>query len=153
MFPITPEEDGVTHINVYTKGKTGLGRGLSNLSSVSFTIPGVGSFRSMEAYWYWVKTGKQFGHLMKMSGFEAKQEGKQLPTIKSPTFEDDILDGHLWRLKCSPMLTHCLSTCRLPLVHYYNYGSKVIVPQSGDFQMDYLNYIRRRLNVNPTYLN
>jgi hypothetical protein len=48
-----PEEDGVTHINIYSKGKTELGRWLTNFSYSPFNHPEYGKFLSMEGFWYW----------------------------------------------------------------------------------------------------
>jgi len=35
---INPEEDGITHINIYSKGKTDLGRMLSNFAKLPFIL-------------------------------------------------------------------------------------------------------------------
>ena len=52
-----PSADGVTHINVYTKGKTELGRMLSNLhsSDTNIEIDGeVLTFKTLEGFWYFL---------------------------------------------------------------------------------------------------
>ena len=50
---LKPENDGIDHINVYSKGKTVLGRALSNFSYSRIRIPFLGTFLSVEAFWYW----------------------------------------------------------------------------------------------------
>jgi len=50
---IKVEEDGVTHINIYSKGRTTLGQMLSNFEDSPFTCED-GNFRSIEDYWYWL---------------------------------------------------------------------------------------------------
>jgi len=47
--------DGVTHVNIYSKAKTELGRWLSNFAYAPIRITGHGRFASIEAYWYWLK--------------------------------------------------------------------------------------------------
>ena len=50
---LTPQNDGITHINVYSKGKTTLGRWLTNFAHTPIdTIDG--HFESIEGYWYWL---------------------------------------------------------------------------------------------------
>lgn len=50
---VNPELDGIDHINVYSQGKTKLGRLLSNFANTPFEIPGLGRFQSVESYWYY----------------------------------------------------------------------------------------------------
>lgn len=47
------QKDGIDHINVYSKGKTALGRFLSNFAQVDLETKN-GNFSSVEAYWYWL---------------------------------------------------------------------------------------------------
>ena len=49
------EDDGVTHINVYSKGATALGRALSNFARIPVVVVPNGRFESVEAYWYWLR--------------------------------------------------------------------------------------------------
>ena len=53
MYKFNPMQDGITHINIYTQGKTQLGRALSNLFDCEFTVPGYGDFKSLEGFWYY----------------------------------------------------------------------------------------------------
>ena len=48
-----PRDDGVHHLNVYTKAVTVLGRWLSNFTHSPFTHPEYGGkFESMEGFYY-----------------------------------------------------------------------------------------------------
>lgn len=47
-------EDGVTHLNVYSKASTELGRWLSNFEQVSLSLP-EGEFESLEGYYHYLK--------------------------------------------------------------------------------------------------
>ena len=44
--------DGMTHINVYSKGKTEIGRWLSNFAYSPIDLGNEGYFSSIEGYWY-----------------------------------------------------------------------------------------------------
>ncbi len=70
------EEDGITHINIYSKGKTELGRLMSNFALSPFSVPQHGEFKSIEGYWYWLSTGDE--SLRDLYGYEAKKAGRKL---------------------------------------------------------------------------
>ena len=55
---LDPLLEGITHINVYTKSKFTIGKGLSNLANIGFNIDDQ-HFQSLEGFWYWNITGKQ----------------------------------------------------------------------------------------------
>ena len=46
-----PAEDGITHVNVYSRGLTTLGRWLSNFAHCPIETED-GPFASIEGYWY-----------------------------------------------------------------------------------------------------
>ena len=46
-----PRNDGIDHINVYSKGKTELGRMLTNFAYIPFEYKGI-KYASVEAWWY-----------------------------------------------------------------------------------------------------
>src|SRR5574342_342059 len=71
----TPETDGVTHINIYSKGKTELGRWLSNFTEASIETED-GHFASIEGYWYWLSTKDDA--LREMVGNAAKKYGRAM---------------------------------------------------------------------------
>ena len=52
MKIFTPSTDGIDHINIYSKGKTSLGRWLSNFAKSPIETED-GHFDSIEGYWYW----------------------------------------------------------------------------------------------------
>jgi len=47
-------DDGLSHINIYSKGMTELGRLLSNFANTPVNTPQDGKFTSIEGYWYWL---------------------------------------------------------------------------------------------------
>ena len=147
---INPEEDGITHINIYSKGKTDLGRMLSNFAK--FPIETVdGKFMSVEGYWYWlsIEACKEREQLRNCYGFWAKKTGEEILKAKSKAFDSDfeskILQAIWYKFKRQSELI--LPQYRdLPFEHYYNYGGK-IVDVKGKYQwmIDGISKMREEL--------
>lgn len=80
-----PAMDGVDHINVYSRGRTGLGRVLTNFAHTPFTVPEHGTFASVEGYWYWLQcpAGAARERLRPLHGHRAKQIGRELRILES----------------------------------------------------------------------
>lgn len=77
MSKINPDEDGITHINVYSKGKTELGQLLSNFAYTPFVHSEYGKFNSIEAFWYYYFTGCKHDDLKLLYGYKAKEKGRK----------------------------------------------------------------------------
>lgn len=119
---ISPDDDGVQHINVYSQGRTPLGRWLSNFTYAPFEHPIYGRFASMEAYWYWVATGMQHDHLRRFYDFSAKRQGVVLPRVPMETLDFYLLivEGFLCKLLDAPDAAFIdLAKSDLPFVHYF----------------------------------
>lgn len=140
---INPEEDGVTHINIYSKGKTKLGRALTNFASLSFKHPLYGKFESMEGYWYWIKTGYQHEELRTLSGFKAKEVGNKFEVVDNPNFHVEVLQGIKCKLYQRPNLLKAVLQNNLPLKHYYCYGGKAVPAKGGINWEDVFGDIKR----------
>jgi hypothetical protein len=63
---INPHKDGIDHINIYSRGKTEVGRQLSNFAHTPFTHKDYGYFNSVEGLWYYLITGCKHENLSKM---------------------------------------------------------------------------------------
>lgn len=123
---MTPDTDGIDHINIYSKGETELGRLLSNFAYTPFNHPEYGVFKSVEGFWYWWFTGKQHDHLRLLTGVYAKKEGKSLVTEGYEVGEEDkqgILEAIRCKLRQNKSLLKLLMHSTLPLMHYYAYGT------------------------------
>ncbi len=128
-------EDGITHINVYSKGQTELGRFLSNFAHTPIeTVDG--HFESIEGYWYWLGTDNpEKDKLRTLFGSEAKFVGRELRGLdwqESADFKDKILNAIKIKINQYPRLQNKLKENKLPLTHYYASKGKIInVPQAG----------------------
>lgn len=154
---LDPSQDGVTHINVYSKGATELGRLLSNFAHTPFEHPIFGKFQSMEGYWYYIKTGFRFSQLRSVYGASAKVTGRELwdsleaeryegKSTQFPHFNEAILDGIRCKLKQNRNILQLLQESTLPLTHYYFYGTrsnpKVIDQPQHMWQIEEIERIR-----------
>ena len=160
MIPYNPQEDGVTHINVYSKGKTRLGQLLSNFAHTPFHHPTYGYFASVEAFWYWYSAWTRFevkfDALRATHGFQAKKMGLTLREeqlqLKTPLpaaidFEQQVKTALLAKLEENVELRNKLSRNTLPLIHYYTWGEgqnvKITYPQTNLYILDYLEKLSR----------
>jgi len=115
--------DGETHINIYSKGKTEIGRWLSNFSYSPIQTEH-GWFNSIEGYWYWQTTLND--HLRECHGFAAKKLGKEsekVLEVSPEVFQDKIKKAIDLKLKLRPK---DIADINLPLAHYYDYGGKKV---------------------------
>ena len=117
---ITPETDGVDHINVYSKGKTLLGRQLSNFAFTPFDYNGK-RFASVEAWWYWQGRNHDEKELRQLFGFKAKQIGRLLPRTPTPKTEE-LYTVYSAKLAAHPQIQQALNNSTLPFSHYYVYN-------------------------------
>ena len=150
---LNPNDDGNFHINIYSKGKTHLGRWLSNFTHSPFTHPEYGRFESMEGFWYWASTGMEHHVLKSVWGFKAKQVGREFPKIKNSKFRAMIKSAMRCKLKQHPSELENFVNSKLPFEHYYYYGNvqdhrvKLIIPPSGKMLIDILNELREELRA------
>lgn len=142
-----PKQDGVDHINVYSKGNTSLGKALSNFASIGFTHPEHGRFESVEGFWYWIATGMIHNQLRALTGFSAKQFGKTLERIDHPDFKREIKSALFYKVEQNQKLFDALKQSTLPFTHYYYYGSvdncKVNTVKDVEWIIEYLELIRK----------
>ncbi len=122
LVKYNPNEDGITHINAYSKGRTELGRALTHFSPIGFDYYEAGRFASLEAFWHWAKTGKKHDYLKSLYGFKAKQEGEKLPKIEYEQFLTDIEEVVKLKIVQNPQLLKDFKESTLPIVHYYVVG-------------------------------
>jgi hypothetical protein len=146
-LPYKPEDDGVTHINVYTRGATTLGRGLSNLSECNIEHPYFGHFRTLEGLWFYMKTDFKDDQFRILKGIAARDLGKSMPTEPYPLFNKMFKLGMLVKLERNPSLIQELINNDKPLAHYYSYGGgkKIVQLDRHQWQLDFWILLRSTL--------
>lgn len=152
------KKDGTDHINVYSKGKTSLGRFLSNFTETDLETED-GSFASIEGYWYWLVCNSSakvdstdLESLRKVFGSDAKALGKILReryalTEKQldddPEFKRKIKSAIKFKIDNHPQYKAELKTSTLPFEHYYVFYGKIKEPASHRWVIDYLEELRK----------
>lgn len=143
-------EDGVTHINIYTKGHTALGRALTNPANIPFNHPKYGKFATIESYWHWTKTGRMHDGLRSLSGLDSKKEAKKYEHKEIRGFRELIEEAIEIKVKDSPTLLTKLKESTLPFRHYYTYGilpdMRVVEPEEFKWIPIFVEELRDRLN-------
>lgn len=147
---IDPSKDGTDHINCWTKGRTSLGRELSNFAFRPFKHPEYGSFGSVEAFWYWLATGRQHDSLRPLSSFSAKSSGKAFPIVEmdKDEFRKQVCIAIRCKLEQHPDLMKAFLESTVPFKHYFVYGKDAIRDNAHhEWQTDYLGELRAELQA------
>lgn len=144
--------DGIDHINIYSKGKTDLGRNLSNWSKHPFVHPEDGKFTSVEGYWYWLSSKND--NLRGLWGYKAKEQGRAVGGSDwndSEEFKRKIRLAIKSKIDQHPIIAEGLTVSVLPFRHYYQYGNRVVEPKEGKWIVDFIEDYRKKLRL--TYLH
>jgi predicted NAD-dependent protein-ADP-ribosyltransferase YbiA (DUF1768 family) len=153
---IKPEEDGITHINCYSKGKTELGRFLSNFAYSPFECSD-GKFNSIEGYWYWLGSNHSNKDILRtLSGWQAKEVGRSLRAEDWPKlsdFQDKIFDAVRAKFNANIPMRKLLVASTLPLIHYYLYGTKVHQDSRSDWLWKRIENKRNDMQILQSSLN
>lgn len=142
-----PDNDGIDHINIYSKSRNLIGRTLSNWF---YILDGIntrdGIFHTIEGYWFWLQTDhphKEF--LRTFYGREAKRLGseykKEWPKKAPEDFRFKISEALRLKVTALPWLYCQLGNCKIPFAHYYVYGKKV-VPAGPEWLIEEWDAIR-----------
>lgn len=147
---IQPSEDGVTHINIYSRGHSDLGRKLSHFSrEYPLTHPQYGKWATLEGLWYFLSTGCTHYELAKMDGHLAKKHGKTLERVPHPNFKSEIRLAQLLRIVEHPALLKQFVDSTLPFTHYYYYGTpdnaKVVEADQDGWLVQGFEWLRSHL--------
>ena len=142
------KDDGVTHINVYSQGKTRLGRFLSNFAYAPIDTED-GRFNTIEGYWYWLAAGEnpQKEILRGLSGHESKEYGRRLGCpdwINSEEFKQKICKAISQKMRSNPEMIKLLAETNLPLTHYYVYEERMVIVSRGQWLLDHIDLLRRQ---------
>ena len=150
-----PDDDGITHLNIYSKGKTKLGQQLSNFAYTPITVPIYGNFNSIEGLWFYLASGTFDEKFKTLYGVEAKTYKSKLPVkekVSNEKFKAVILEALAIKLNTYPKIKNELLSCNLPLMHYYvdaTDKTKVHEPDKHCWVIDFFNDFRAQSkNIN-----
>jgi hypothetical protein len=138
--------DGIDHVNVYSKGKTELGKFLTNFAYSPIETED-GHFNSIEGYWYWLSS--KDNKLRELSGWKAKEYGRSIKAddwLDDDIFKEKIKKAIYIKLINNPKYLKQLQELKLPLKHYYVYGDKIIEVPKAKWIIDYLESFKEMEN-------
>lgn len=134
MIDYKPLEDGITHVNVYSKSRCLLGRLLSNFAHTPIESGGI-KFESIESWWYYTKmvninsnslfpifTDEQMESVSKSIGKEAKKIFRDLYKEDSVTYnptKDEVKEAYILKAESNENVKKLLLENNLPFSHYY----------------------------------
>lgn len=156
------EYDGITHINVYSKSKSPLGRLLSNFAYTPVTIDSL-LFESIESWWYWTKMNRineaslfplfspeQLDEIRIKVGPDAKEYFRAYFKDDSSSFsptKEELKKAYLSKLEHHPHIKELLLKNHLPLAHYYMMWDKQINADSTLWTAQLWEEIKKELTV------
>ncbi len=153
-------EDGSTHINIYTKGNTELGRSLSHFAYTPFTHPYFGPFNCMEGFWYFMRNGRTDDSLRYLTGMRVKLQGRSVRSQWYPDFKQDILAANYCKVMQHEKIKKTLIESTLPFDHYYIFSARnakasdiLINPRDSDWLVKGWEELREAVKneVQPTF--
>jgi hypothetical protein len=132
---VNKEDDSISHVNIYSRGKTPLGQVLSNFAHTPITV-GDDTFESVESWWYWTKMNKindsslvpifddqQLSTVKTLVGNDAKTYFRNQYTVKDTTqfnpTKEELKQIYLIKLEQHPRIIPMLLNNTLPFAHYY----------------------------------
>ena len=156
--------DGTTHINIYSKGQTELGRMLSNFYHSPFNHPTYGNFHSVEGFYYYLQIRmvaeefdaiwvyKEIDKLKTLSNYDAKKKGQDIKSIFDEDmyfqidfnkFKKEIKKAIEMKLEQNENIKTKLIESTLPLDHYYVYGDKKVELPQFKYITEYIELLRK----------
>lgn len=127
--------DGLTHINIYSKGRTSLGRALTNMCLFTFEYNSL-TFHSVEQAWHYFKfininevvakaiMNMDDAYTIKKYAKPYNNEATAL-YVQSQEFRSLIKDVICTRLNSDNDLQLQLRNSHLPFEHYYSFGNDI----------------------------
>jgi len=113
-------EDGRTHINIYSRGQTDLGRMLSTFTAIpegGLIYTDDGLFKSVESYAKWLVY--RHPRLYTMTGREAYEFASYLGQGVFPRdYQEKVIKALDYKFKASKMIREALAANELPLEMY-----------------------------------
>lgn len=146
---MNPKTDGVNHINIYSAGKTELGKFLSNFAYSPITTDD-GHFDSVEGYWYWLSNRQEM--MRATHGYSAKKAGKAYPKVVQLTeeeFQRKITTACWVKIHSNPHMLDLFRNSTLLFAHYYVFNG---VPKDAGYKwvIDMWELFRANVKIDDT---
>lgn len=139
--------DGKDHINIYTKGKTFLGRFLSNLYPAPVETEKSGYFYSAEALWYFLTRDDSDIFKNIESPFKCKELGRKRAKkdIDMCYVYSEMEEAIRYKVVNNEPVKKMLTNSDKPFAHYYEYGGKRVFPENQEWLINAIENIKKEL--------
>lgn len=148
------EDEGVTHINAYSKSTLVTGRILSNFYPFYFRTEQDGEFASIEAYWHYLQLYdcEEREAIRKLTGYKALELFRSVDSAyvheKPADFQKKIARAVFMKMQAHKDI-FIPAYENLPVVHYYVYGGAIaqhsICTEETDWWVKTINIIKRNI--------
>lgn len=146
QFPFTPANEGIDHINVYSRSRTPQGKILSNFASTPFSLYGL-RFASVEGFYQGMlfDSADERARIAGLSGADAKacqkqahrQAGDVIRTwdgrpvsYQGEEFDEEVRKAIRQKVRENLAVGEALlATGDLPLTHYYVMWGRPLLPR------------------------
>lgn len=140
---LSVNDDGRTHINIFSQAKTYLGRQSSNFTRAPFTYPPYGEFQSVEACYHWLATGKKHFFLKDKHGYAAKVAAEGLSKVPYNDFQLEVARAIYHRFDAHQDDLDMLLSSNLPFTHYYVFNGVVTHQEKHNWIVDVFENLRK----------
>lgn len=138
-----PNKDGVDHIRIDLAAASRLGRLLPLLADVKVIHPTLGTFRTCQGLWEYLKVGKDIDAYKVAGGFEAKKLSMLYVHKWSKTFKEDIQAAMRSKIEDNIEIYVAFVNSELPFRFYHMLrNKKVIEPKETRWLADWLTEVR-----------
>lgn len=147
----TVGSDGVDHINIYSKAKTDLGLALALSCPLSFRHSVFGKFKSVESFWFYLRTTERDDRIRTMSGGSLRKFAGKLKQQRVVNFCAIFMDANWQKVKQFPEIENEMRDSVLPFEMYYTYrrvNGVRIRPTYAHWMISGFEEIRKALKEN-----
>lgn len=142
--------DGVDFFNIFSGGKTRLGRLATHFANTPIDHPRFGWFKSLEGLYYWLIAEVKDESLRRLDGWEAKKHGRTLPAVHVDNLIELMDEANRLKVEQHPELKELLRNSTLPFKHFYYYGKRpgkyVVYESEEDWLCTIYTRIREELH-------
>ncbi len=118
--PLILKGDGVDHINVWDAAVTELGKILSHSYKFEFHHTMFGKFKTMESFWFYVRSKERDDQIRSLSGRPLKEfVNNKLTICQITNFKAIVMDTHWQRIRSSQPLMDEIKNSTLRFDCYY----------------------------------
>jgi hypothetical protein len=112
------KEDGIDHINIYSKAGTELGKFLSNNTKTPFRHRIFGKFKCVDGFWWYITSVERDDYIRGLDGYQLQNFKRKLTLRNVKNFKAMVIDTIWQKIKQHQSYAKLLKESDLPLDCY-----------------------------------